>query len=477
VPPPVEDAGISPALHGMVLILARGARDMLLWAPGIALLVALIWGLGIGSDAALAWLASPALSAAGLAMLVALVPGMVALDLLIAALWCRWAGRDVVGVHSRWSLTTLRIVLATEAVRAAGRWLSGTLLWPRWLRLAGMRIGTDSEVSTVIDVIPGTVSIGEGSFLADGIYLGGPRVHRGTVSVAETSIGARTFIGNHAVLPAGVALADDLLVGVCTVADDRVMRAGSSYFGHPPMRLPRREIVRVDRRLTHEPGWARRLSRWSWELARLGLPLAPLLVAIGWYEALVAASGTFSRPAFVLGAMPLAGMAAAAALYACTLALKWALIGRARPGQHPLWSCWCSRWDFLYVAWGQWCRGTLATLEGTLLLAPFLRAMGGRIGRRVVLGGGFAQIVDPDMLHLGDDATVAGNFQAHSFEDRVLKLGPVHVERGATVGPGAVLFHGAIVGAGARVAAHGVVMKREHLRPGRHYQGVPVREQ
>jgi acetyltransferase-like isoleucine patch superfamily enzyme len=127
------------------------------------------------------------------------------------------------------------------------------------------------------------------------------------------------------------------------------------------------------------------------------------------------------------------------------------------------------------VAWGQWCREILAGLEGTLLLAPYLRAMGMRIGRRVVLGGGFSQVVDPDMLELEDGATVAGNFQAHSFEDRILKIGRIHIGRGATVGPGAVLFFGAEVGAGAVVAPHGVVMKHERLRPGRRYTGCPVR--
>ena len=36
-------------------------------------------------------------------------------------------------------------------------------------------------------------------------------------------------------------------------------------------------------------------------------------------------------------------------------------------------------------------------LEGTLLLSCYLRAMGMKIGRRVVLGTGFSQVVDPDM--------------------------------------------------------------------------------
>jgi acetyltransferase-like isoleucine patch superfamily enzyme len=92
-----------------------------------------------------------------------------------------------------------------------------------------------------------------------------------------------------------------------------------------------------------------------------------------------------------------------------------------------------------------------------------------------LLGPGFAHVVDPDMLHLGDDVTVQALFQAHTFEDRVLKVDHVHVRDGATVGANAVLLYGADVGAGATVAPHSVVMKRERLEPGAAYEGVPTR--
>jgi non-ribosomal peptide synthetase-like protein len=157
------------------------------------------------------------------------------------------------------------------------------------------------------------------------------------------------------------------------------------------------------------------------------------------------------------------------------LGLKWALLGRVRPGQHAFWSCWCGRWDFLYVAWEFLARPVLAALEGTLLLPWSLRAMGARIGRRVVLGGGFSQVVDPDMLDLGDGSTVSALFQAHSFEDRVLKIDRVRIRAGATVGSGAVVFYGADVGEGARVAPQSVVMKGERLAAGGAYAGCPTR--
>ena len=117
----------------------------------------------------------------------------------------------------------------------------------------------------------------------------------------------------------------------------------------------------------------------------------------------------------------------------------------------------------------------LGAFEGTLWLSWYLRAMGMTIGRRVLLGYGFAQVVDPDMLVIEDEATVSAMFQAHTFEDRVLKIDRVYVRRGATLADGTVPLSGADVGPGAYVAAHSVVLKRERLAAGTRYEGAPTR--
>jgi len=83
--------------------------------------------------------------------------------------------------------------------------------------------------------------------------------------------------------------------------------------------------------------------------------------------------------------------------------------------------------------------------------------------------------VDPDMLEFEDGATVNCQFQALTFEDRVLKIDRVIIRRRATVGSGGVLLYGADIGAGAHVAPHSVVMKRESLLAGHSYTGCPTR--
>jgi len=465
---------VSPIWHGVLLLLARFTLRLLLALPLAlpAVVAALICG--VNTERALEWFFTPAFDPRLLIATILLVTLPVPLMLACEALALRAMGTVRAGVISRWSLAYVRVWLKTQVVNSAGGWLSGTLFWPVWLRLAGMKIGRGCEISTIIDVVPELIAIGRESFFADGIYLGGPRVHRGTVTLSRTRLGENTFLGNHAVIPGGQQLPEDVLLGVCTVADETVVRPGTSWFGQPPFELPRREVVECDRQLTHEPSWLRYLNRVFWELLRFGLPAVPVLVALVWYKLLAMVEPAVSRPVSLSLVVPLMTLAAAVFFCLLVLALKWGLLGRVRPGTHPLWSCWCSRWDFLYVAWGVYARGALSALEGTLLLSWYLRGMGVQIGRRVVLGGGFAQVVDPDMLHFEDGATVSCQFQAHTFEDRVLKIDHIRIGRRATVGQAAVLLYGAEIGAQTHIAAHSVVMKRESLLPGRFYAGCPT---
>ena len=460
--------------HGVMLVAARFLLGLVLLLPLELPTAVLAILYGLDSQSALNWINSPNLSGSFLLASALLVTLPLPLALAIEAFAVRAMGSVRPGVINRWGISYIRVWLKTWMVQSAGEALSGTLFWPIWLRMAGMKVGRDCEISTIIDVVPELIEIGPETFFADGIYLGGPRVHRGTVQLELTRLGSNTFLGNHAVIPLGQKLPDDVLIGVSTVADETIIRPGTSWFGQPPFELPRREVIEVDRNLTHNPSTIRYLNRVFWELLRFTLTVIPVLVFSAWFKLLSMAERDYSFPVFLLVDVPLMNLGVTVFFCLLLVAFKWMLLGRVRPGIHPLWSCWCSRWDFLYVAWGIYARPALTLLEGTLLLNWYLRAMGSRIGRNVVLGGGFAQVVDPDMLNFEEGSTVTCHFQAHTFEDRVLKIDHVWIRQGATVAGNAVMLYGGDVGANTYVAPHSVIMKREVLLPGRSYAGCPV---
>ena len=469
---PIPDAGgsLGSWTHAAAIAGARAVAGAALVVPALIGALTVLATLRIDDLEALRaalWTAPFWMAAAG-ASVSALVAGLVA-----SAGLCRVVGRERPGVVATRSWTGVRLALKTQLLDAANTWLSGAVVWPMWLRAAGMRLGMHAEVSTIVDTVPDLVAIGDACFFADGVYLGGARVDRGTLTLGRVEVGAGTFVGNYAVLGPGTTLPAGSLVGVCTVATPRMADPpGAAWFGHPPMPLPR-PAATVDRRTTHEPSVVRRVNRLAWETARLLLPLGLLLAASWWFDRVAALSPSDGLVAAV-GQVMVTSLAAAGALAAVSVLLKWLLLGRVRPGAHPLWSCWCSRWDFLYVLWDLYAPWLTAPLEGTLWLPWYLRAMGMSVGRRVLLGPGFAQIVDPDMIAIGDGATVHAMFQAHTFEDRVLKMGRVAIGRHATLAPGTVPLYATSVGEGTIVTPHSVIMKGESLTAHTVYAGAPV---
>jgi non-ribosomal peptide synthetase-like protein len=474
-PLPAESHELSPLRHGVVLCSARLLMGALGILPLAVLALVLSWLWGIDTATAGGWAMHPSLDAGEFVVSAALIVGLVPLLLAWRCLSMRMLGRVREGVIPRWSYDYVRVQLKSDILDWANDWLDGTLFWPMWLRGAGMKVGGWCEISRIHDTIPELTEIGTASFLAGGIYLGSPSVHRGTVTLAWVTLGDAVFLGNYAVVAAGQSIPDGVLVGVGTVADDALMRPGTAWFGVPPFELPRREVVAADVGLTLRPSWPRVLNRVFWECLRFALPLVPAVLALGWLALLGRAAGVVSFPTLVLAVVPALDLGFVAGLCLTAVAMKWLLLGRVRPDTHPLWSSWSCRWDFNYTVVHALALDAVAVLEGTVWLNWFLRALGVRVGRNVALYDVSSYCTDPDMLEIGDGATVNGLYQAHTFEDRVLKLGRIVIDRRATVESGVILLYETTVGDGARVAAHSVVMKGERLEPGRTYAGCPTR--
>jgi non-ribosomal peptide synthetase-like protein len=478
LPPNVErHHAFSPRAAGDVLLIARFTLLMFLALPA-ELLSLVAWNSYAGSPSSIAH--RPSSIIAVLALAVAAVP----LTLLMAAIACRVISDDRDRVVSRWSAAYIPIWLIPEIVDSSSRWLYGTLFWPHWLRLAGAHIGRDCEISSLIDALPATVDIGDRSFLADGIYLGGARLHRGTASVRPVALASNVFLGNGALVPGGVRVPEGTLLGINTrarvaagggIAHARLLRPYTAWFGHPALRLPRRPVSAADAHVAEHPSALRVATRLFWETARFLLPIVPVGAFMLYLSAIERVTVAGSQLHLMI-AIPLITLGTALLPIFAALAVKWLLLGRARPGTHRLWSGWASRWDFCCVAWNVYARELAAELRWTALVAVLLRAAGARIGRGVVVEGRFAEdLPDPDMITIEDGATVEGTFQAHTFEDRVLKHGPVVIRAGASVAHNAVLLYGADIGANARVAPHSVVMKHERLLAGIDYEGFPIR--
>ncbi|TDV55213.1 Pls/PosA family non-ribosomal peptide synthetase [Actinophytocola oryzae] len=341
------------------------------------------------------------------------------------------------------------------------------LATPVWLRLLGMRIGRGAEVSTVV-ALPTMTTVGDGAFLADDTMVAAYELGGGWLHVAAVRVGKRAFVGNSGMAAPGRSVPKRGLVGVLSAAPKRA-KAGSSYLGMPPIKLPR-VAEGGDTGRTYEPTRGLLVARALVELCRV----VPVMCSVALAVVVMAGIAYLGFPLGLLLAGVLLG---AAGVVACLVAAaaKWALVGRFRARNHPLWSSAVWRGEladtFVEVLAVPWLVGASG---GTPVMSWWLRALGARVGRGVWCESYW--LPEADLVHLGDGATVNRGcvVQTHLFHDRILRMDQVTLAAGATLGPHGIVLPGTMVGAHACVGPASLVMAGEQVPSGTRWLGNPV---
>jgi len=341
-----------------------------------------------------------------------------------------------------------------------------------WLRLAGARIGRRTEISTVAG-LSHLVKVGERSFFADDVALDIGRERGGWLHVEGIEIGDDTFLGNGVLVPNGARVGSRSLIGVQTVAPQH-SRDGTSWLGAPAIELPRRP-KQVDAARTVHPPARLVAARAVMDLIRILLPgtISTLLGAgmLALFDWILLSSGL----AVALAVSPLVALTAGIVAALITVAIKWALMGRYRAGEHPLWSFFVWRDEIVNSCQeelaGAW---LLDDALGTPLMSVYLRLAGARVGRDVWCET--LTITEFDMVTLEDGCALnrSSVVESHLFHDRVMQIGPCRVGAGATLGPSAAMLPETTLGAGASVGARGIVMRGESLPANSRWHGAPV---
>ncbi|MBO1752094.1 amino acid adenylation domain-containing protein [Actinotalea sp. BY-33] len=374
-------------------------------------------------------------------------------------------------VRSRAGLQAWSVERLMDAARTALFPLYSSVGTPAWLRLLGARVGHGTEISTVIG-LPSMMRIKDGAFLADDTMVAPYELGGGWVRVAPAKVGRRAFVGNSGMTAPGRTVPKNGLVAVLSATPNRT-RAGSSYLGSPPVRLPRAPVL-DDPGRTYDPPRRLQVARGLVELCRVVPALVVGLLGLATLLALqgVVLAAGWAAAAALSGVVLLATGVVAAGV---TVAAKWALVGRFRVGEHPLWSS---------AVW----KGELADTFTEMVAAPFfadvangtvavvwwLRAMGARIGRGVWCQTYW--LPEADLVRLGDGATVGPGcvVQTHLFHDRVMSLDTVTLDEGATLGPHGVVLPAARLGAGSSVGPASLVLRGEHVPSGTRWVGNPI---
>lgn len=388
------------------------------------------------------------------------------------------AGRQAEGTLPLYSLAYVRHWVA-DAVLAQSltllRSLYATIYTPFWLRLLGAKIGHRAEVSTLNHISAEHLTVGPGSFLADSVSVGAPRVQHGLVSVLPTVVGPRTFVGNGAVVAGGTVLGTNNLIGALSAAPTTTPPDGTSWVGSPAFLLPNRPVsTAFAPELTFDPParlvWARRII----ELFKIVLPFTFTFVTFAvlyhychwhllhypFWSSVVAGTGAMAGLIFGFSIL--------------TALLKWVLIGRYHPSEQPLWSSFVWRNElvnslcesYVYPFWE-------AALLGTPFATWFFQLMGSHFGHSVYMDT--TEITEFDLAWVADHAVLnnGSTIQTHLFEDRVMKMSNLRIGRYATVGTSCVVLYDSVIGPGATLKSLSLLMKGEQLPANTRWQGIP----
>ncbi len=394
----------------------------------------------------------------------------------------RWTilPRVTEGRRSVWSWFYLRkwaVALATEITLDTLSSFYATLYMRVWYQLMGARIGKGSEISTNLAGRYDIVEIGENCFIADEAVLGDEDIRRGWMYLKRVRLGDRVFVGNDAAVPPGADIPSDTLIGVKSKPPaNEDMSEGATWFGSPPIKMPSRQRVDgVDATVTFEPPRWKRVARAVYEALNISLPTMLYITLGSWAvesfgQTLVDGDYGEFVALFILDSvlMTLAIMLVAAGV-------KWTTMGRYAPTMKPMWSFWAIRNETSTVLyWGMTGRVLLDYLRGTPFLPWVLRLFGARFGKGVYID--MIDITEFDCVTVGDYCAlnVGSALQTHLYEDRVMKIGPVTLGQGVTIGAGSTVLYDAHIGNFARLGPLTIVMKGENIPAHSEWVGAPA---
>ncbi|GAC1365478.1 MAG: non-ribosomal peptide synthetase [Ktedonobacteraceae bacterium] len=355
--------------------------------------------------------------------------------------------------------------------------LYSTLYLAPFLRLLGARIGRWAEVSTVAHIDPTMLVIGNESFVADIAVIAPAVFHYGSVALAPSTIGNRSFVGNGALVPLATQLGDNCLLGVYSVPPAQQVEAGTSWLGSPAIFLPRRqESQSFEDGLTYHPRPSLVALRLFIEFFRVTLPATITTLTLFLAEEATHRLAGILAPPILLLLIPLLIMGAGFAATLLVVILKWIIVGRYRPRVEPLWSVFVRRSELITALYEAVVVPLfVGFLTGTPWIAPILRLLGSRIGKRVWLDTTY--LTEFDLVEVGDDAAIGDttSLQTHLFEDRVMKMSIVKVGAGSSIGSRSVVLYDAEIGPGASLDSLSLAMKGEILPAGSRWRGIPAR--
>ncbi len=377
------------------------------------------------------WTPMEAVVAAGVALF-SLYPALLLLSIAL-----KWLviGRFKVGKYPLWSSYYWRFWFVRQVLSVIPLDLISGSVWLNWYcQLMGAKIGKDVYLGTTEFLAFDLTEIGEGSSISTDSSLLGCEVIDGWLKIDRITVGKDCYVGTRTVLGLNSQLEDGAEIGdLSYLGDNLTIPAGEHWAGSP-----------AQLQTTPNPSTSKAPKVWG-GLLNIGYAVG---IIAQWIVPAIAATPGFLLwqvlikqphwylwlfPAALLGSMSFIGIFCLEVVI-----LKQLLLGKVRPGIHPLHSGYGLRHWFIDKLMGVSLE-MVPTLYSTLYLLPWLRMLGAKIGARAEIST--VSHFTPDLIAIGGESFIADTVSlgATQVKHGWMQLDYTHIGSQAFIGNGALV--------------------------------------
>jgi non-ribosomal peptide synthetase-like protein len=347
-----------------------------------------------------------------------------------------------------------------------------------WLRAMGWDLSRVEQTGSnfgmaVKHEVPGLSAVGTGTMVSDGLSMANAEFSATSFCVRSAAIGARNYVGNNVLYPAGGRTGENVLLATKVhVPVDGPVRKDVGLLGSPPFEIPRSVERDLADRWWEDPSARRRALQAK---NRHNLVSALLFLAVRWFNFVIVTLIyvlTVDNHS-MLGPTIVSVGIVGSLLFTTTW---FVLVDRFFPRRQPMF---CSIYDEAFWRHERYWKVPAMTyvevFNGTPYKSLVYRALGARVGRRVLDDGSW--FTERSLVTIGDDCVLneGALIQGHSLEDGVFKSDHIVMGSGCTVGTAAFVHYGVRMEDGTHLAADSFLMKGETVRAGEHWGGNPAR--
>lgn len=157
-------------------------------------------------------------------------------------------------------------------------------------------------------------------------------------------------------------------------------------------------------------------------------------------------------------------------------ALNFLIVGKLKEWRGPYYSAESLKW-FLHNGLTYLARFTfLEFITPSPLGILFYQMMGMKIGKGVQINSTW--ISDPSLIEIGDKSTIGGSVTlvAHYGQGGILVIAPLRIGNGCTIGIKATVMGGVVIGDGAKILPHSILLPKTIVPAGETWGGVPAQK-